>query len=189
MKKSLLMLSLITTSFLSAQKIEVSVSYGTPSLFGTTDSLLKEIGSAAGAAIWGGEINYPDSNGVLNISVATYNTDMKWRYGLEANLESFNESKSSLSKQSYISVLPKVDYFWSDADKKFRFYSGVSAGVLFRNTEYKSANTTAVTKENDTFFAFNITPIGVRYGGNFGVFLEPNIGVRGFVQAGASYIF
>lgn len=189
MRKSLLMLPLIATSFLSAQKFEVSVAYGVPSLYGTTDSLLKQITSAAGAAIWGGEVNNPNSNGVLNLSVAMYNSDMKWRYGLEANLESFNESKSSFSKQSYISVLPKVDYFWSDADKKLRFYSGVSAGVLFRNTEYKTITTSSSVKENNTFFAFNIMPIGVRYGGNFGVFLEPSIGVRGFAQAGVSYIF
>lgn len=189
MKKLLLLLPLVTASFLSAQKYEVSVAYGSPSLFGTTDSLLKGIGSTAGAVIFGGEVSYPKSNGVLNISVAMYNSDMKWRYGLEANLESFNESQSSIDKQSYVSILPKVDYFWSDADSKFRFYSGVSAGVLFRNTEYKANSTSSVTKENDTFFAFNIMPIGVRYGGNFGVFLEPSIGIRGFTQAGVSYIF
>lgn len=183
------MLPILATSLLSAQKYEISVAYGAPSLFGTTDSLLKEIGSAAGAAIWGGDISSPDSNGVLNINVEMYNNDMKWRYGLEANLESFNESNSSFSKQSYISILPKVDYFWSDADRKFRFYSGVSAGVLFRNTESKATNTSLASKENDTFFAFNIMPIGVRYGGNFGVFLEPSIGVRAFAQAGVSYIF
>lgn len=183
MKKLLFMLPLMTASFLSAQKYEVSIAYGTPSLYGTTDSILK----GSGSAIFSGDVSFPNSNGVLNINVAMYNSDMKWRYGLEANLESFNESNSRLKNQSYISILPKVDYFWSDADKKFRFYSGVSAGVLFQNSEYVIFNT--INKDNGTFFAFNIMPIGVRYGGDFGVFLEPSIGVRGFVQAGASYIF
>lgn len=186
MKKLLLLLPIVASSFLHAQKYEISAAYGTPSLLGVTDSMLKTVGSA----FWGETIAYPESNGVLNVSAAMYNSDMKWRYGVEASFESFNEDKSSFVKQSYVSVSPKVDYFWSASDKKFRFYSGVSAGVLFRNSEYYSDSTTkTLTKENDTFFAFNIMPIGVRYGGDFGIFLEPNIGTRGFVQAGASYIF
>ncbi len=32
-------------------------------------------------------------------------------------------------------------------------------------------------------------PLGLRYGKDFGVFIEPNIGTRGFVNAGVSYIF
>lgn len=187
MKKILLMLPIVASCFMSAQKIEVAISYGAPSLYGTTDSILQGIGSAAGAAISGGEVRYPDSNGVLNISLAMYNSDMKWRYGLEANLESFNQNNSNLKNQSYISILPKVDYFWSGSDKKFRFYSGVSVGVLFKNSEYQILK--EINKDNGTSFAFNIMPIGVRYGGDFGVFLESNIGTRGFAQAGVSYIF
>lgn len=190
MKKLLLMLPIVATSLFSAQKYEVSVAYGAPSLFGVSDSLLKGIGSAMGSSFFGESIVYPESNGVLNISATMYNNDMKWRYGVESSFESFNEDNTRFVKQSYVSVSPKVDYFWSASDKKLRFYSGVSAGVLFRNSEYYNDVTNkTITKENDTFFVFNIMPIGVRYGGDFGVFLEPNIGTRGFGQAGVSYIF
>ena len=184
MKKLVYIAALCSVSFFNAQKFEVSAGYGTGSLFGGADSILK----AVGTTVFNGEPEMPVSNGVLTIALTTYNENMKWRYGLEANLESFDETKSSYRKQSYFSVLPKVDYFWSDANNKWRFYSGVSVGVLFRDLDYVDTSKN-VQKTNDTFLAFNIMPIGVRYGGDFGVFIEPSIGTRGFVQGGLNYIF
>ncbi|WP_300669646.1 hypothetical protein [Soonwooa sp.] len=184
MKKLFIMAAFCSLSMSNAQKFEISAGYGSASLFGEADSLLKGIGNA----IFTSEAVMPESNGVFTVAVTTYSQNMKWRYGIEANLESFNETKSSYKKQSYFSILPKIDYFWSDADKKWRFYSGISAGALFRDLDYVDSSNT-VQKNNDTFFAFNIMPIGVRYGGNFGVFVEPSIGTRGFIQGGLSYIF
>ncbi|MGX9987395.1 hypothetical protein [Chryseobacterium sp. POL2] len=189
MKKLFLLAALGGLSMMNAQKFEISAGYGTSSLFGVADSILKGIGEVAGKAIFGGDdVVLPNSKGVFTIAGTVYSQDMKWRYGLEANVETFSENGTSYKEQSYFSVLPKVDYFWSDADSKWRFYSGASVGALFRNVEYVDFNS-KVQKANDTFLAFNIMPIGVRYGGSFGVFLEPSIGTRGLVQAGFSYAF
>lgn len=188
MKKIFLTAALGSLSIINAQKFEVTAGYGTGSLFGLSDSMIKGATSAVAVALGGKEPELPSSNGVFTLSANLYNADMKWRYGVEFNLESFNETKTFYNKQTYFSFLPKVDYFWSDSDKKLRLYSGISVGALFRNAEQVDGKG-ATIKDNETFFAFNIMPIGIRYGGDFGVFLEPNIGTRGFVQAGVSYAF
>ena len=185
MKKLLLFVPLISASLLQAQKIEISAAYGTPSIFGVSSSLYDFVGNA----ITGNSGETSSSNGVLNLNIMMYNRGMKWRYGLEFNMESFDEKGTGFTSQSLVSVQPRVDYFWSGADRKLRLYSGISAGVLFKNAKYIDKTSKAEEKDNLTTFGFNIMPIGLRYGRDFGVFIEPNIGTRGFINAGVSYIF
>lgn len=195
MKKLLLCETLISTCLVHAQKFEISATYGTSSLYGTTESILDATGSALGSAIastiFGNptKIDYPTSNGVFNLSVQRYSQDMKWRYGVDFVYESFNESKSDFTVLNFMSFMPKVDYFWSGSDKKLRLYSGAALGFLIKDYKYINSSTLRETKDSDTLFALNVTPIGLRYGTDFGVFLEPNIGVKSFVQAGVSYQF
>lgn len=184
MKKILFLLPFIGSSLLQAQKFEVSAAYGTPSVYGVGNMFadaLVNIGTNSE------EIS--GSNGVLNINALVYNHNMKWRYGLEFNVEFFEKKSQGYSTSSFISVLPRVDYFWSAADKKLRLYSGASAGILFSNGKYTDYTSNTKKNDNTAVFGFNIMPLGLRYGKDFGVFIEPNIGTRGFVNAGVSYIF
>ena len=68
-------------------------------------------------------------------------------------------------------------------EKKFKLYSGVGAGVMNTSFDY------GIFENKDTIFAYNLSPIGVRYGQKFGVFLETNVGTKGLLQGGVSYIF
>ncbi len=82
MKKILFLLPFIGSSLLQAQKFEVSAAYGTPSVYGVGNMFadaLVNIGTNSE------EIS--GSNGVLNINALVYNHNMKWRYGLEFNVE------------------------------------------------------------------------------------------------------
>lgn len=185
MKKILFFIPFIAGTFLHAQKIEISAAYGVPSIYGVSSSLYDFVGNT----ITGNSGETSSSNGVLNINALMYNRDMKWRYGLEFNMESFDEKGTGFTSQSLVSVQPRIDYFWSKADRKLRLYSGVSAGILFKNAKYIDKTSKTEEKDNLTTFGFNITPIGLRYGKDFGVFIEPNIGTRGLVNAGVSYIF
>ncbi|QCX53953.1 PorT family protein [Elizabethkingia sp. JS20170427COW] len=187
MKKSLLGLSILVGCLsLHAQKnIEITAGYGSGSLFGVANI----IGSSVVDAILVGHSEDINSSGVLNFGINAYSNNMKWRYGIAVDLESFDEKNSVIKTQSFTSISPKVDYFWSNEDKKLRFYSGVSVGILLAKYKYVDSNTHSTISENDTHLGFNITPIGIRYGKAFGVYVEPNIGTRGFVQAGVSYIF
>lgn len=166
----------------NAQKIEVSTSYGMSSLYGVSDDILSAI-----VGIMTDE-SLKSSSGVLNVSAARYNESERWRYGIDLSHEFFNTSNTSFSKYSFTTISPKVDYFWSKSDKSFRFYSGASIGVLFRNAEYINSEAQKVSG-NDTAFGFNVTPIGLRYGGDFAGFIEHNWGTKGFLQAGIAYTF
>ena len=127
MKKLLLFIPLISASLLQAQKIEISAAYGTPSIFGISSSLYDFVGNV----ITGNLEETSSSNGVLSLNVMMYNREMKWRYGLEFNLESFDEKGTGFKSQSLVSG-SQNRLFWSGADRKLKLYSGVSAGVLFK---------------------------------------------------------
>lgn len=180
MKKVLLPL-LLASGFLSAQKFEVSVSYGAASVYDVT----YESASDVITSIIANE-NSPSSRGVAAIGVAMYSENIKWRYGVDVVNEFFNKTKF-ISKQNTLSVLPKVDYFWLRKER-LGLYSGAAAGVTFVSSTYVNKDKKE-RKDTDTVFGFNILPIGIRYGGDLSVFLETNIGMKGIVQGGVSYRF
>ncbi|MEH6305822.1 hypothetical protein RYH73_09215 [Olivibacter sp. CPCC 100613] len=185
MKKKLFILSLliISSTFVFAQKIEISAGFGAPSLYGVTN----DFGNAL-ANIVLKNAESPNSFGALGVSALIYSKEEKWRYGLDVVSEFYTVKNTGYSKKSTLSIMPRTDYFWSGSDRKLRLYSGVSVGVyLNRGTIKNAAN--GDEKITDTIFGFNITPIGIRYGSQFAVFVEPNIGTKGIVQAGVSYRF
>jgi hypothetical protein len=189
MKKFLLSSTLLAVCWCQAQKLELRTSYGTPSIYGVSQTVLDALGSGITAALTNNPtLMYPVSNGAFNVSVQTNSQNSNWRWGAEMVFESFDTSSSYYTHLSFMSIMPKADYFWSNAESKLRFYSGVAAGLTFRNSKYISS-AGVEEKSNDSFFAFNLMPIGLRYGKELGVFVEPNIGVKSFVQAGISYQF
>lgn len=183
MKKSIIILSFVLIPLLSfGQHMEVAVSYGTPSVYGVTESFLGAIGSAIS-----GKESVSSSNGVINLGVKGYNNNKRWRYGGALDIETFS-TEGAIKSNTYYSITPAIDYFWSSAEKKFRVYSGLTSGILLRQAKYiDEDNHTEST--SDAFFAFNLTPVAFSYGTDFRVFLETNIGTRGFLQLGVSYAF
>jgi len=175
---------LLSMHCLHAQKIEIATGYGTPSIYGITN----ELGTAIGMASIGENISTPNSNGALNITAMIYNSDLRWRYGLDYTTEFYSTKDTNYTKKSSMSIMPKVDYFWSK-NTRLRFYSGISLGIYLDNGRYKDITTRNEEKFSNTYFAFNITPIGFRYGGKLGLFLESNIGAKSIIQGGISYIF
>ncbi|KFF18983.1 hypothetical protein [Chryseobacterium sp. JM1] len=182
MKKLLLFPLLMVVSTVSAQKIEVSASYGAPSVYGATYSL----GSVLVNAFVNSSEEDPSSKGVASVGVMMYSGNMKWRYGIDVTNEFFSKTES-VSKQNIWAVLPKVDYFWLNKEK-LGLYSGLSAGISIVNTTYTGKDKKE-SKDSDTGFGYNIVPVGLKYGGDLSVFLETNIGMKGIVQGGVSYRF
>ncbi|RNA63753.1 hypothetical protein D1631_05615 [Chryseobacterium nematophagum] len=179
MKKIILLSTLLLTSLVFSQKFEISAGYGLPSGYGILNFLTTILPNSFL------RVEGSDNVGVLNVSALVYSKDAKWRYGLDMVSEFYSFNRIEIRKQSAISVMPRIDYFWSEEDKKLRFYSGVSAGIYLATLKYNIAQ----EEVNYTIFGFNITPIGLRYGKTFAVFIEPNIGIKGLIQAGASYRF
>ncbi|PKF73721.1 hypothetical protein [Chryseobacterium sp. PMSZPI] len=165
---------------LNAQKIEVSASYGIPSVYGVAHDFASSI---VGAIT---DTKTPSSNGVAAVGVMIYNKDMKWRYGVDFTSE-FYDKTESISKQNMISILPRVDYFWLNKGK-LGLYSGGSIGMNFMNTTYVDKDKKE-NKNTDSGLGFNVVPIGLKYGGALSIFVESNVGMKGILQAGAAYRF
>lgn len=88
----------------------------------------------------------------------------------------------------YNTVLLSGDYWWIRRSG-ISLYSQVSAGAgLFR---YADTNdfTETVHRDTETVFAYQITPIGFRFGYNLAMFAELGIGFRGLANAGVSISF
>lgn len=179
MKKTLYTFSLLACGLWSAQKnVEVRASYGAPSLFGISESIT---GSVINVVFGSPAVDY-DSNGVLAIEVMLHNESKKWQYGLGYNNESVTDDRNNI-KGTFNTFLAQANYTWTNPENKFRLYSGAGVGVMMTSYDYN------ITDYKETIFAFNVSPIGVRYGQKLGVFLETNVGTKGLLQGGVSYIF
>lgn len=62
---------------------------------------------------------------------------------------------------NYYSISPKVEQHWLPSEHKFRFYSGVSIGMLWRSLEYHDSDK---KKERGTLalMVVNLVSIGLR---------------------------
>lgn len=181
MKTKFYMLSIFLGGLLSAQKIEVKASYGTPSLYGIAESFTDTTIGMFGYAFFGDIVVY-ESKGVFSAEVLLNSENNKLQYGLAYTNETVKDEKHNL-KGNFNSILAQANYFWSKPEQKFKMYSGAGVGLLFTNFENNDL------RNSNSVFAFNITPFGVRYGEKFGIFLESNIGTKGFAQGGVSYKF
>lgn len=182
MKKTFYAVSFFALGLLNAQKVDVKVSYGAPSLYGMTESITNSSLSIFGNVILGNDVVIYESNGVFAAEVMLHSKNDKWRYGLGYNNETVKDDRYNL-KGNFNTILVQADYSWLKPDNKLKLYSGAGVGALMSNFE------SILVKEDNVIFAFNITPIGISYGEKFGVFLETNVGTKGLVQGGVSYTF
>lgn len=183
MKKTIYSLSILLGSFITAQqKVDVKVSYGAPSLFGISESITESSISVFTDVMFGKDLIIYDSNGVFAAEVMLHSKDDKWRYGIAYTNEKVTDDRNDLTG-SFNTILAQADYSWLNPDNKFKLYSGAGVGALMANFDQ------GLFQDNNVIFAYNVTPIGVSYGRQFAVFLETNVGTKGFVQGGVSYTF
>lgn len=181
MKRTMYSLMILLAGLVGAQKkVDVKASYGTASLYGTATSLTGDIASiiVTGAK----ELSDYDSNGVFALEVMLHSNNSKWTYGLGYNRETVKDNAQSF-KADFNTILAQSHYYWTNASSKLRIYSGIGAGALISS----SANNSVT--DNEVLFAFNVLPVGIHYGEKLGVFLETNVGTKGFLQGGVSYTF
>lgn len=164
-------------------KVEISAGIGTASAYGLADGIFSSIGNA----VIGKD---PISNtAVGNFGVAFYNKNERLRYGLDVVYHFFDKgdvSGISLTGKRLF-FIPKADYFWMPTTSSFRLYSGIGLGLGIK--AFKEENNSTSINNNGAIVGWNITPIGFRYGKDFAVFGEFNIGAKGWLQGGVSYRF
>ncbi|MGV0754700.1 outer membrane beta-barrel protein [Empedobacter brevis] len=183
MKKSLLILmSTITTSVFAqtSSKHEISVGYGIAPVqeFGTL------INDGVLMGIAGRKSDHISGSGAIN---ATYRYMINNRFsvgvsGFWSQSKVTYKDPSGKSTWNVFGVMANGKYNYI-AKEKFQLYG--NAGLGYANYNNKTDN----DKSSFGSLAYQVSPIGVYYGKNIGVFCEAGFGYNGILNAGVSYKF
>ncbi len=124
-----------------------------------------------------------------------YTPQERWHYGAMVSFSQnmydvkFQHEKIGEQKTNYYTVAAEAGYTYLKNDK-FNMYALLGAGATFRSlkqTRYSSEDNDV--KDQDTLFNFQVTPVGARYGKQWGAFAELGFGYRGIFSFGAFYNF
>lgn len=200
MKKAIVMVvaTLMATLTVHAQnselKNEIGVSYGAGlSLIG--DGLgngigrgLLEIGS--GVYKWENEKQF----GSLSVEFFHHLSIPKLAVGAIASYSRCGEDivsqkdnvKAGDRTRNYISLMPAVKYSWINKEH-FALYSKVAAGATLLSETGK--NTVQSFDDSKLYFAFQVSALGIEFGGKLRAFIEAGAGEQGFGLAGLKYKF
>lgn len=186
MKRSIIILFVLTFAIQTkSQQFEVKALYGSPSLMDATATIL----SILGTTFAGTEEAWAISQGTLDVEFYLNSVNRKWQYGI-ALINGFYKGHYDISKQNLFMVLPTVNHYWTKPERKFRVYSGVSLGVGFLSRKWETDQSEAQQLEqSDTFLGFNLMPVGLRYGRDFGINFELNLVMKPVASLGFSYQF
>lgn len=97
---------------------------------------------------------------------------------------------SSSQKLTYATIMPAFEFNYYRNDL-IRLYGSLMAGIGLVTIKTSFYEDEEDNFDNDNYIApaFQINPIGVRIGKQFGGFLELGVGSKGFVTLGASACF
>lgn len=123
-----------------------------------------------------------------------YTPKERWHYGGAFSYSqseydvNYRNEKIGEKVNTYYTVAAETSYSFLKKEK-LNLYALLGAGATFvtvKNTDYSDDTT---TDDNDTIFNFQVTPIGIRYGKQWGGFAELGFGYRGVLTFGAFYNF
>lgn len=148
-----------------------------------------DIAFSALAAIFGSSSTVQTRATPIFTAGYQYNLSRKFRIGPEVVHHQFNtEPEDRKNDLFFTSVLVRTDYTWFE-NKKWRFYSGVSAGCLFITDRGLFDDGTGVSETN-VIFDGHVYLVGCEYSiGRTAVFLNAGGGAAGLVNAGITIGF
>lgn len=119
----------------------------------------------------------------------------RWSYGvvfsfsqIEYDIKS-NYTKVGEQTANYYTFAGETTYSYVNKEK-IKLYALVGLGATVSSTERQTDSETYLEDStNETFFNFQITPIGFKYGNKWGGFAEAGFGYRGIISFGAFYKF
>ena len=86
-------------------------------------------------------------------------------------------------KLNTFSIIPRFDFYYI-RNPKFALYGNVGAGAVVMTSSYGQQKD---LNDSGASFAFQVTPIAMRIGRDFGFVLELGIGSHGLAEGGFSY--
>jgi len=182
----------------SELKNEVSVTYGA----GYMSAIIDAFGAGLGDAIvdyatdrdWAND-SYSGTFGVeyfrhLNNpklavgGIATYT-----HYGEDVINKNENDKVVGERSRNYFTVMPAIKYNWVNKEH-FAFYSKAAAGVMVLfDEDTDKENSKYSNSDTFTTFTFQVSPVGVEFGGTVRGFVELGFGEQGIALAGLKYKF
>ncbi|WP_031289860.1 outer membrane beta-barrel protein [Sphingobacterium sp. IITKGP-BTPF85] len=144
------------------------------------------------SAISGSESSNEKAFGMLS---AGYRYALSNRFSIGADLSYANASSDmknkstneiTYRKSNFYMVLPTAKYSYVKRGI-IDFYGTVASGAILANGSDRTDHEKTTT--NDKIFAFQVNPLGLRIGKDWGGFLEAGYGFKGIIALGASYRF
>ncbi|WP_223609591.1 hypothetical protein [Chryseobacterium sp. OSA05B] len=207
MTKFIIGISVLTSSFLCAQKNNVYVGAGDATL-NRSISFLDKIFKNDYPVIkeWSGFQNNKEKDISHDRLITTgyryvltdrikvgldlaYSTN-KTYYLIENNYT--KDKVTTVVKDQFYIIMPTASYSYIKKGL-FDFYGTLSAGVAFNKVKYSIKNNNSLSLQNpdqsSTLFAYQITPAGLRVGKKIGGFVEAGFGYKAVLVAGIDYKF
>ena len=201
MKKILLMVvaTIMATASLKAQnedlKHEIGISYGLG-----VSCIGDGIGNALGNGLWDSATGYKWENdkqfGTLGIEYFYHLDDPKMAVGAIATYAQYGEDvvkkstglKTGERMRRYIALMPSMKYYWVNKNS-FGLYSKLAAGAMLLAD--KTSDSEINKKENGSkmYFMWQVSALGIEFGGKFRGFIEAGVGEQGIVLGGLKYKF
>lgn len=199
----LLAFSIVLATRLNAQddlslKNEIYAGYGVASVPQIGVSIGFVIGNALGNAIVNGIVMKFGGVGVTYTEKITgsgaislgynYYPKQRWSIGVQGVFErvsdhlTFSNGNSGVSRVDFYTAMVRTDFRWINKPG-FKLYSGGAIGGY--SSKYYEVGDPS-TEDRETNLAWAITPLGLRFGKNFGVYVEAGLGWDGLVKAGIS---
>ncbi len=182
----------------SELKNEVSVSYGA----GYMSALIDAFGAGLGDAIvdyatnrdWAND-SYSGTFGVEyfrhlnNPKLAVGGIATFTHYGEDVIDKSNNDKVVGERSRNYFTLMPAIKYNWVNKEH-FAFYSKVAAGAMVLFDEDTDKENSQYS-DSDTFtcFTFQLSPVGLEFGGAWRGYLEMGFGEQGVALIGLRHKF
>ncbi|MDX9705909.1 MAG: hypothetical protein RBT46_09430 [Weeksellaceae bacterium] len=179
-------LLILGLGFTNAQKTEISISYGVPSLYGVAYDFVNVVFNQVDQ----NEEVRASAKGVLDASISFYSPNQKWQYGLDLMNEFFDDDNTGYGTDAnFLTLLPNVNYLWRKPERKFQVYSGAGFGITFMKLNYTDKVSNGKVNDSKTVLTWNVTPFGLKYGHDYGLFFDSSVGIRSFARLGFFYRF
>ena len=181
-----------TKSSLDLQKHEIRIGYSDATPLIIANALGEGVGDAIISAFTNDKRSYKTKTFGMLSAGYRYRLIDKLQIGADVAFLRVNADVNSkkegmvIRETNTVIVMPTVQYSyiktpWID------FYGNASVGAAVDFRKETIAQKT--TKNNYINFAFQVNPVGLRVGKEFGGFVEAGAGYKGFVSAGLSYRF
>ena len=201
MKKMILMVAvaLMTTLSVNAQsnepRHEIGLSYGL-GVSAVMDTFGHGLSNAIFDSFSGAETKSNEQIGTIGLEYFYHLNNPRLAVGAIVAVAHYSDdvmkkktdTKIGERTRDYFTVMPSVKYDWVHKDH-FALYSKAGAGIMLHNYKDKDLEANKEYKDNDTFFMYQLSFIGLEFGKNVRGFFEAGIGEQGIILGGVKYKF